>query len=82
MTIKQRLQKIDDLQSVKTPWHVMRLFGQVQLWGPQISFEQGNSDFVELEEAKQALEWLVEQLGGRVNWSAVQNTNDTKKEAK
>ena len=69
MTLKQRLKQIEELQAVDTPWEVMRIFGKVQLYGDQISFySNGDNDFVNLQEARDAAKWITEQLGGYIVW--------------
>lgn len=71
MTLKEKLEKIEELQEVTTPWEVMRLVGKIELSGTQISFRaDGHGDFVSLEEAREAIDWIVEQLGGQVKWKA------------
>lgn len=56
---------------VSMPWHVMRVLSsdeikEIEVVGNQISLGQ---DFVSLEEARSAVKWYVEQLGGTVRWS-------------
>jgi hypothetical protein len=72
MTLKEKLEKIEELQKLTTPWKVMRLMGKVELFGNHISFNADGhgGDFVSLEEAREAIDWLVEQLGGQVKWRA------------
>jgi hypothetical protein len=54
--------------AVEVPWEVKRMFpGQVTLEviGNQISFGE---DYVYLLEARAGIQFLVEQLGGKVVW--------------
>ena len=68
MTLKERMLKIKELQAaVTTPWHVSRVFGKADLFGEQVTFGM-DKDYVTLDEARESLEWIVEQLGGKVKW--------------
>lgn len=61
-TIAERLMAIKELERIQTPWEVRRVFGEVQLYGSQISiYSNGDNDFVDLEEFVEALEWLLQQ---------------------
>lgn len=69
MTVKEKIEKIKELQEIKTPWEVMRFLGNLEIDGEQISFQEtGSRDYLSLKEAQNALTWLVEQLGGKVSW--------------
>lgn len=77
MNLLQKMQKIAEIEAVETPWFFSRIFGKVQLFGSQISFYSGgNTDFVDIYEAQQAIEWLVEQLGGQVKWQKNSQENN------
>lgn len=80
MKLKERLKKIKELEDgVVTPWEVMRIFGRVSIFGHQVSFDSGgNSDYVDSEELKEALTWLVNELGGNVKWDKKGVGNDKK----
>ncbi len=54
--------------SIEVPWKVQRLFPsnlQIDVIGTQIGFGE---DYVSVDQARDALEWLVAQLGGTVKW--------------
>jgi len=71
MNLKQRLQAITELENGhKLPWEIMRIFGKSEVFGSQIVFgtDGGNNDFVTMDELKTALELLVAELGGAINW--------------
>ena len=54
------------------PYHVSCVFGtgvEPRVFGDQVTFGE---DFVSLHEARVALEWYVEQLGGKVEWDATE----------
>lgn len=54
------------------PYHVSRVFStetEPRVFGDQVTFGE---DFVSLQEARVALEWYVEQLGGKVEWDATE----------
>ena len=70
MNLKERLQQIKQLEAVNTPWEVRRIFGKIELLGSQVSVAGNDmNDYVELQDFRTALEWLVEQSGGTVKWS-------------
>lgn len=58
-----------DYKPIEIPWEVRRFFpdhfNPLQIYGDQISF---GGDFGNIEEVRIALDWLVEQLGGRAKW--------------
>lgn len=69
MNLKEKLEEIAKIEAVQTPWEVKRIFGKVTLCGSQISIiGDAYSDYVDLEEFRQALNWLVEQSGGTIAW--------------
>lgn len=58
-------------KDIEVPWHVWRLFGHcaksITLHGDQASLtDQG--DFANQEELRKAIEFYVDQLGGKVKW--------------
>jgi hypothetical protein len=52
------------------PWHVWRCLGnqqkQISISGTDICLGE---DYVSLEQARAAVQWYVEQLGGTVKWN-------------
>jgi hypothetical protein len=68
MRLKEQL----ELQSnIEVPWNVWRMFGNkskngtIEIRGDQASFGE---DFGSKEELRVAIEWYVDQLGGKVKW--------------
>lgn len=55
--------------STTVPWHVWRCFGsqqkEVLVSGTDVCLGE---DYVSLEEARKAVDWYVEELGGQVKW--------------
>jgi hypothetical protein len=49
------------------PWEVKRTGLDPDVYGSQISFTQ-DGDYLDLDEAREAVAWLVTQLGGKVTW--------------
>lgn len=69
MNLKQKIEQINKLKAVETPWEVMRVFGKVELFGSQVCMRGDDCrDYVDLEEFRLALKWLVEQSGGYIVW--------------
>lgn len=66
----EEVQKINE-QLPEYPWHVWtRLFGKKcrpEVLGNQINLGY-ETDYCNLDEAREAVEYLVEQLGGKVKW--------------
>ena len=70
---KTLLQKYKAIQkigcSVEVPWAAMRvLHGEsktLDVWGDQVSLGE---DFVSLQEAREAIQFYAEQLGGLILW--------------
>lgn len=62
------IQKIGS--SIETPWFVYRAFGSpvraISVTGTEISLGE---DFVSVQEARNAVEWYVKNLGRSVKWS-------------
>lgn len=78
MRLKERLEQIKQLETVETPWEVKRVFGQLELFGAQLNVHgDADRDFVDMQEFREALKWLVEQCGGLIIWE-----NAAKKEKK
>lgn len=68
---KMKIKDIVVMQpDVEVPFHVWTLFSeqckQVQFAGDQLSFGE---DYMDLDSARSAIEWYVDQLGGKVKWS-------------
>jgi hypothetical protein len=68
-TIAERMQAIAELEQLpKAPWeHGARTGLNIGLFGSQICLSEGG-DFLSLQEAQAALQYWVEQLGGKVTW--------------
>lgn len=66
MKLKEQLKLQKDIE---VPFHVWRMFGQnskvISMAGNQASLGE---DFGSLQELRTAIEWYVEQLGGKVKW--------------
>lgn len=66
MKIKEQL-KLQ--KNIEVPYHVWRMFGEdckvIIMAGDQASFGE---DFGSLQELRSAIQWYVEQLGGKVKW--------------
>ena len=66
MKLKEQLKLQKDIE---VPFHVWRMFGQnskvISMAGNQASLGE---DFGSLQELITAIEWYVEQLGGKVKW--------------
>ena len=66
MRLKEQLELQSDIE---VPWHVWRLFSEnckrISIGGAQASFGE---DYGSKEELRVAIEWYVEQLGGKVKW--------------
>lgn len=56
-------------KNIEVPYHVWRMFGQnckvISMAGDQASFGE---DFGSLQELRSAVQWYVEELGGKVKW--------------
>jgi hypothetical protein len=67
-TLKDHLKENTDIE---VPWHVWTKFGSqakhITLAGDQASLG-AESDFASLQELRDAVEWYVSQLGGKVKW--------------
>lgn len=66
---KKAYQVITMQPSIKMPYHASRFFTegsrQIDFAGDQLSLGE---DFGSLQEVRSAVEWLVDQLGGKVKW--------------
>lgn len=70
MKLKQRMEEIAKLEAIETPWEVSRIFGKLELFGGQANIRSDDQrDFVDLEDFRTALSWLVDQAGGYVVWN-------------
>lgn len=67
--MKRVVDLIKDYEDIEVPYEVWRLFGKsseyIYLAGKQVSLGE---DFVSLEQARTAIEYYVNQLGGKVKW--------------
>jgi len=70
---KKGLKAVDILitqPDIDIPWEVYAVISdskiQITFAGNQLSI--GGGDYVELNEARDAIEWFVDQLGGKVRW--------------
>lgn len=72
MKIAQRLREIEALESVETPWIVKRVLGSVSIFGTNICIVNNGdqNDYVNLKEAQEAFQWVIEQLDGEVEWKS------------
>jgi hypothetical protein len=62
------VQKIGKVEVPHAVWTVLGLAKNIEIVGNQLSLAN-DSDFCDLDEARKATVWLVEQLGGKVKWS-------------
>ncbi len=70
MTIAERVEKIHELEKIETPWNVNCAFGKgsLTLFGSQICFSN-DGDYLDLNQAREVIQWYVLQLGGKVKWN-------------
>lgn len=70
MNIAERLKEIEKLQNLEVPHDVRRTLGGIMLFGDQIVVGDSSSanDFVQIDEFKIVVEWLAEQLDGKITW--------------
>lgn len=71
MKIIEKYNKIQEIDTTVTlPWKVWTTFYEtipyVDILGDQISF---GGDYKSLQEIRESLEYLVDQFGGKVEWS-------------
>lgn len=56
---------------IEVPWHVWTTFGpgskKIIVMGDQATLAE-EADYVDKEKIKAALDWYVEQMGGKVKW--------------
>lgn len=68
MKLKEQLKLQKDIE---VPWHVWTKFGRsaksISVNGSQASFTN-EADYGTIEELRLAIEFYVEQLGGKVKW--------------
>lgn len=73
MKLIDKYNKIQEIGTeIITPWEVMRTLGakSMRIMGDQICLNyQTDSDYVSLEEAREAVAWYAYQLGGKIVWS-------------
>jgi len=51
LTLKQRLEAMAKLEQINTPFNIMRVFGDISLFGSQVCFGK-DSDYVDEKELK------------------------------
>lgn len=65
------IEQIKLQKDIEVPWRVWRMFGScaksISLHGDQASLTN-EGDFGNQEELRKAIEFYVDQLGGRVKW--------------
>ena len=70
----EKYNKIQDLNKTEVPWKVWTCFESndkillnhgLEIAGSQICL---GGDFKELDQVRESLEWLVDQLGGKISW--------------
>lgn len=68
--MKKLADRLKEHKDIEVPYHVWTCFGnqskEVLLSGNQASFGE---DYKSLEELRNAIEWYVEQLDGKVKWN-------------
>ena len=68
---KKIVEQVKLQENIEVPWHVWTKFGHgakhISLAGNQVSLAS-EGDYASLEELRQAIEWYVDQLGGKVKW--------------
>lgn len=61
--------KIQKYKPIEVPWNAWRLFSEqckkIEVYGDQVSFGE---DYATLEEARKAIEFYADQLGGTIKW--------------
>lgn len=68
-TIVERMELVAKLQKIECPWVVTRFLGKPYLFGDEICFSgTGDTDSLNLEDARLAFDWVVTQLGGKITW--------------
>jgi len=67
--VYEKIQKLNEKQD-DIPWNTRRLFREgyfeINIMGSEISFGE---DYVSIEQAREGIQFIVEQLGGKVDWS-------------
>lgn len=70
---KKSIRAVDVLVTqpdIDIPWKVYTVVSdseiQISILGDQLFI--GGGDYVKLDEARNAIEWFVDQLGGKVKW--------------
>jgi lysozyme family protein len=70
MKLIDKWKKMQEIGSgVDVPWHVMRVIDCKKLY-VDVNYVSiaDNGDMVAPEEARVAVDWVVDQLGGKVRW--------------
>ncbi len=68
LTAIEKLEGESDSPSHKAMCALFPTRGSIAFSSNQVSF-QPEGDYVSIEDAREAAEWLVDQLGGKVKWS-------------
>lgn len=68
MKLHERIKAIQELQEFEVPWEISHTGIKPVLFGGGLFLTDGGGDSVSLDEAKQVISWLAEQLGGTVKW--------------
>ena len=75
MKLHERITKIEKLEQLpgEIPYKVWTTFSEnkdkfMSIFGSQITFNDG--DYKSIEEVRESLDWLVDQLGGKITWRA------------
>lgn len=68
--VKKAYQILKDQPAIEMPWDVGRFFVEgsrhIEFAGDQLSLGE---DYGNLEELRYVVEWLADQLGGKVEWN-------------
>jgi hypothetical protein len=72
ITIQERVRRIEMLEELEVPHNVRVSAGiRISLFGSQICFSD-DGDYLSLADAREVVQWLTEQLGGKVKWESNQ----------
>jgi len=67
--MKKAIDVLVDQEPIELPHHVVCAMGDtvtaITFFGDQLSFGE---DYLSLQEARDAIAWYVDQLGGKVKW--------------
>lgn len=69
---KKIIEQVKLQEDIEVPWHVWTKFGDsaktIKFAGDQVALSQ-EADYGNIEELRLAIEFYVDQLGGKVKWS-------------